>query len=155
MATVKGKFHPRTAHEGPEGDQKYSFTLSLTSALDGVGGQSHSPATLTVGKTRYPLYGRLGGPHGRSELVRKIQSPLGFDPRTVQLVASRYIVYAIPAHEWQQNTFYIIAICRMIQKEFAVTLRNVPQGKLHRYNQQLLYSKFKDYRDNGEGSFKD
>jgi hypothetical protein len=32
---------PRTRHEGPEGEYGYSSTLSLTSALDGVGGQRH------------------------------------------------------------------------------------------------------------------
>jgi len=62
MKRVKGKgkheVHPRTGHEGPEGELKYSFTLSLTSALDGVGGQRHDPD--------YPLYRRLGGPQGRS-----------------------------------------------------------------------------------------
>ena len=40
----KGKAHPKTGHEGPEG----KYTLSLTSALDGgVGGQSHAPTALT------------------------------------------------------------------------------------------------------------
>jgi hypothetical protein len=48
----KGKGHPRTGHEGPEGEQRYSSTLSLTSALDGVGGQHHAPAALPPGKTR-------------------------------------------------------------------------------------------------------
>ena len=33
-----GKFHHITGHEGPEVEQKYSSTLSLTSALDGGGG---------------------------------------------------------------------------------------------------------------------
>ena len=28
----KGKGHPRTGHEGPEGEWRYSSTLSLTSA---------------------------------------------------------------------------------------------------------------------------
>jgi hypothetical protein len=61
-----------------------------------VGGQIHAPAALTPGKeTRYPLYRRLGGPQGRSERLRKISPPPGFDPRTVLPVASRY---AIPAH---------------------------------------------------------
>ena len=32
-----GKVHPRIGHEGPEGKQSYSSTLSLTSALDGGG----------------------------------------------------------------------------------------------------------------------
>ena len=42
----KGKAHPRTGHEGPEGESRYSSTLSLTLALDGVGGQRHAPAAL-------------------------------------------------------------------------------------------------------------
>jgi hypothetical protein len=69
---------------------KNSFTLSLTSALDGVGDQRHDPAALPLGKTRYPLYMRLSGLQDRSGRVRKISPPLGFDPRTVQPVASRY-----------------------------------------------------------------
>jgi hypothetical protein len=36
------------------------------------------------------LYRRLGGPQGRSGQVRKISHPPGFDPRTVQPVASSY-----------------------------------------------------------------
>jgi len=34
---VKGKVQPRTGHEGPEVEQRYNSTLSLTSALDGGG----------------------------------------------------------------------------------------------------------------------
>jgi hypothetical protein len=34
----KGKVHPRTGHEDPEVEKRYSSTLSLTSALGGVGG---------------------------------------------------------------------------------------------------------------------
>jgi hypothetical protein len=56
----KGKVHPITEHKGPEGEQRYSSTLSLTSALDEVGGQRHAPAALPLGKTWYPLYRRLG-----------------------------------------------------------------------------------------------
>jgi hypothetical protein len=49
---VKGKgiAHPRTGHEGPEGEHTYSSTLPLTSAVDVVGGQSHAPAALPPGK---------------------------------------------------------------------------------------------------------
>jgi hypothetical protein len=32
----------------------------------GVGGQHHAPAALPPGKTRYPLYTRLGGLQSRS-----------------------------------------------------------------------------------------
>jgi hypothetical protein len=56
----------------------------------GVGGQGHAPAALPPGKTRYPLYRRLCGPQSPSGQVRKISPPPGFEPWTVQLVASRY-----------------------------------------------------------------
>ena len=75
----------------------YSYTLSLTSVLGGVGGQRHAPAALPTGKTQYPLYRRLGGPQSWSGWVQKISSPPGCDPRTVQPVASRYTDWAIPA----------------------------------------------------------
>jgi hypothetical protein len=34
-----GRVYPRTGHEGPDGEWSYSSTLSLTLAVDGVGGQ--------------------------------------------------------------------------------------------------------------------
>ena len=42
----------------------YNSPLSLTSALDGVGGQRHAPVTLPPIKTRYLVYeaGRAQGP---------------------------------------------------------------------------------------------
>jgi hypothetical protein len=87
----KGKVHPRTGHEGSEGEYRYSSTLSLTSTLDGGGWSTPRPGRFTTGKeTRYPLYRKLGTPQGRSERVWKISPPPVFDPRTVQLVASRY-----------------------------------------------------------------
>ena len=64
-----------------------------------MGGRSTPrPAVLPPGKTRYPLYSRLGGPQGRSGQVRKNSPPPGFDPRIVQLVTSPYTNWAIPAH---------------------------------------------------------
>jgi len=72
---------------GSRGVALYTF---YNQALDRVGGQRHAPAALPPGKTRYPLYRRLVGPQGRSGRVWKILSPPGFDPRTVQPIASRY-----------------------------------------------------------------
>jgi hypothetical protein len=95
VRAVEVKGHPRTGHEGPEGEWRYSSTLSLTLALDGVGGQLHVSAALPPppGMTRYPFYKRLGRPQGQSGRVLKISPAPGFDPRTVQLVASRYTDY--------------------------------------------------------------
>ena len=80
----KGKGHPVTGHEGPEGEQRYSSTLPSTSALDGVDGQRHAPAALPPGKNRKSLYRSLGGPQSRSGQVRKISPAPGFDLRTFQ-----------------------------------------------------------------------
>jgi hypothetical protein len=57
------------------------------------------------GKTRYPLYRRLVGPQGLFGQVWKISSPPGFNPRTVQPVASRYTDYAT----WPTLWFVLLA----------------------------------------------
>ena len=94
----------------------YSSTLSLTSALDGVGGQRHALAALPPGKTRYPLYRRLGGLQGRSRRVREISPPLGFDPRTVQSVAS-------DINKYRKSYFILVDNClyNMVYSDFALS----------------------------------
>jgi len=64
-------------------------------------GVSVTPRPLFIprGKTRYPLYRRLGGPQDRSGQVRKISPTQGFDPRPAQPVASRYTIWAIATHD--------------------------------------------------------
>jgi hypothetical protein len=70
----KGKGHPITDHEVPEGEQMYSFTLPSTSALEGGRCSTPRPGRFTPWKeTRYPLYRRLGGPQGRSGRETKLQ----------------------------------------------------------------------------------
>ena len=71
--------------------------LFLTSTVYGVVGQRHAPGTLPPGKTRYPLYRRLGGPQGRSGRVREKLAHNG-DPRTVEPAVSRYTDCAIAAN---------------------------------------------------------
>ena len=89
-----------TSHEGPDGEQTYSSTPFLTSALDGVGGLTPRPGHFTPGKeTWYPLYMGPGGPQGRSGRVRKMSPPPGFDPLTVQPAASCYTDCATTA-QW-------------------------------------------------------
>jgi len=57
----------------------------MTTALEGGEGSASRPGcSLPPGKTRYPLYRRLGGPQGRSGQVRKSSTLPGFDLRTVQ-----------------------------------------------------------------------
>jgi hypothetical protein len=53
---VEGRVHSRTGHEGPEGEQKYNSTLSLTSALEGGWWSTPRLGCFTPWKeTRYPL----------------------------------------------------------------------------------------------------
>ena len=90
------KFHHRTGHEGPEEEYRHSSTLSLTSALDGVGSQRHAPAALPPGKkSRYPLYVymKLGGPRSGSGRVRKFSPPTGI--RSPDLPARRKLLYRL------------------------------------------------------------
>jgi hypothetical protein len=65
--TLQGKvnvmvkvIHPRTCDEDQEGKLMYSYTFTLTSALD-WGWSTPCHGHITPGKTRYPLYRRLGG----------------------------------------------------------------------------------------------
>ena len=51
----KGKGHPITGHEGPEGEQMYSSTLPSTSALDGGGWTTPRPGRFTPGKDPVPV----------------------------------------------------------------------------------------------------
>jgi len=72
MLISKGKDHPRTGHEGSEGEWRHNCTLSLTSALDGVGGQRHAPAALPRERPGTHCIGGWVGPracldgHGKS-----------------------------------------------------------------------------------------
>jgi hypothetical protein len=67
---LKVNFTLEQATKSQRGKKMYRSTLSLTSALERVGGQRHAPATSPPVKTRYTLYGRLGGPQSRSGQVR-------------------------------------------------------------------------------------
>ena len=75
------------------------FTISpvegtLCEIWRGEESASRPGRSLPRGKTRYPLYRRLGGLQGRSGQVRKISPPPGFDPRIAKPVASCCTDYA-------------------------------------------------------------
>jgi hypothetical protein len=54
--TAEGKVLPGTGHEGPEGEQRHSSTLSLTLALDEGGWSTPRSSRFTPRKeTRYPV----------------------------------------------------------------------------------------------------
>ena len=108
----KDKGHPRTGHEGPKGEYRYEYssTLSLTSALDGVGGQRHTAAALPPEKTRYPLYKKLGGPQGQSGRTRKISPPTGIrsPDRPVRSESLYRLSYPGP---FNNSKYLLLSVC--------------------------------------------
>ena len=86
----KRKIQSRTGHEVPEGKQRYSSTLSLTSALDAAV-FSDMPRPLCQRERPSILFiGLWVGPRASHDGYGRFNPPPGFDPRTVQPVASRY-----------------------------------------------------------------
>jgi len=95
----KGKAHPRTGHEGPDGE--YSSTLPLTSALDGDGWSTPRPGRFTPGKDPVFIVQEAWWAAGQVWTGAENFAPpphRDFDPRTAQPVASRYTCWAIAVH---------------------------------------------------------
>ena len=93
----------RTAHRGSRG---IALPFHDHGTRRGEGSASRSDRSLPPGKTRYPLYRRLGGPQGRSGQVRKISPQTGFYPRVRARSQSLYWL-RYPAHKkWRYRDIY-------------------------------------------------
>ena len=80
----------------------------MTTALEGGEWSAARPGrTLPRGKTRYPLYRRLGGPQALSGRTENLALP-GFDLRTVQPVAQSLYRLSYPAHLFVTNNCEIM-----------------------------------------------
>jgi hypothetical protein len=81
--------HPRTGHESPEGECRYSSTLSFTSALERSSGKRYFPAASSRVIIPVPIVRETGWAAGPIWTgVENLALP-GFDPHTVQIVATR------------------------------------------------------------------
>jgi hypothetical protein len=86
----------------------------MTAALEGGEWSTARPGhTLPPGKTRYPLYWRLGGPQGRSGRTENL-APSGFNPRIVQPVAHSLYRLSYPAHSVCTVLIYVHCICAVL-----------------------------------------
>ena len=71
----------------------------MTAATEGGEWSAARPGrTLPPGKTRYPFYGRLGGPEDRYGRAENLV-PTGIRSRTVQPVAQSLYRLSYPAHD--------------------------------------------------------
>ena len=84
----KGKVHPRTGHEGPEGEQMYSSTLSLTLTLDGAEWSTPCPGHLIpqASPGTHCIGGWVGSRVSLNRCGKSRPSP-GFDSLIIQPVA--------------------------------------------------------------------
>jgi len=57
---VRPEVHSRTGQEDPQEEERYSSTLSLTSALDGGGWSAPCPGRFTPGKDPVPIVQEAG-----------------------------------------------------------------------------------------------
>jgi len=89
-----------------------------------VGGQHHPPATLPPGKRpgTYCTEGWVGPKAGRDG-CGKSRPPPGFDPQTVQPLASCYTDYAIPARNYGPYCLKLAQTIRFIFQKVEFGLR--------------------------------
>ena len=140
----KGKVHPRRGHEGAWGVVEVQFySFFNLGARWGRRVVIATPWLLYLWeRDTVPSYRRLGGPQGRSGWVRKITQPQGFDPLTVQPVASRYIDYEIPAlwQCWLPNCGLSSCIdtcnCRSLSQDLLQMNTEIPSP----FPQKIVYS---------------
>jgi hypothetical protein len=103
-----GKRRPRTGHAGTEHEQRYSSTVSSTSALDGCGWLTPRPGRFTPRKeTGYPLYRTLGGTQRRSGRLKKTR-PTGIRSPAVQSVGIRH--YPAPPYLSGNVSYPLVSI---------------------------------------------
>jgi hypothetical protein len=99
----------------------------------GVGGQRQTSAALPPGKNRYPLYRLLGWSQDQSGRLRNISPPPGFDPPTVQPVASCYTDCAISTHR-SVDTDYI----ELTKFKIKLDTSQLPTIRLYSYPLQVF-----------------
>jgi len=117
--------------------------------------QTPRPGRFNAEKPRRPLHRRLGGPQdqsGRAWKIKNLVPPSGFQPRTVQPVASCYADYGIPApsnevgttvksawEDWgKQENLRIVGVLAKIRTGY---LPNTSQ-KRYRLQQLLLHHNY-------------
>ena len=113
----------------------------MTTALEGGEGSASLPGrSLPSGKTRYPLYRRLGGPQGRSGQVRKISPPLRFEPRTDQPVAQSLYRLRYPVSHFHGISIFVIVSTRSHKLVPILDQKNLVDTHLIRWISILILS---------------
>jgi hypothetical protein len=101
----------------------------MTTALEGGEWSAARPGrSLPPGKTRYPLYRRLGGLQGRSGRAENLAPP-GFDPRTVQPVPQSLYRLSYRAHTSFNTRLKLREKCNTFSW-YQITRRHFPEDRI-------------------------
>ena len=117
LGNGKGKFHPRTGHEGSEGEQRYNSTLSLASVLDVVGGQRHAQVALPRERLGNNCIGSWVGP--RAVLGRCGKSDADHSPSSSAVAKKEYSYTSIPT--MGLRPVQSLSACTRVQFTFTFT----------------------------------
>ena len=113
----KVKVHPRTGHKGPEREQRYSSTLSLTSAQDGCGWSTPRPGRFTPGKDQVPIVQEAGWAPGTVWTGAENTAPTGIRFPDLPARSNRY--------DQQFKDQWCLCIARFNTQSTAVSSRSV------------------------------
>ena len=102
----KGKGHPRTGHEIPDGEKMYRFTLYLTSALDAGGWSTPRPGRFIPGKDPVPIVQEAGWAPGPVWTGAENVAPTGI--RSPDGPARSESLYRLD-YRSQQNKLYFVS----------------------------------------------
>jgi hypothetical protein len=102
----KGEVHPITGHEGPEVEERYSSTLSLTSALDGGGWSMPRPGRLPPGRPGTNCTGGWVGPRAGLDGCRKSRPYQDSPDRPARSKSLYQLSYPGPHHTIKAHTIY-------------------------------------------------
>jgi hypothetical protein len=89
-------FSPITCQTNTVKMQRYTPNHTQPRSLKGWVVTSTPRKLYPRNETRYPLYVKVGGPHGQSRWLQKISPRPGFEPQTVRPVASYFTDWATP-----------------------------------------------------------
>ena len=120
----------RTAHRGSRG---IALVFIDHGTRRGWGVSVTPRPVFTPGKTRYPLYRRLGGPQGRSGQVRKISPSTGIRPADRPARSQSLYWLSYPAHTHTGHSTICLLNCDIRQ-----VLRKVTTAK----SDKCVYSHF-------------
>ena len=102
----------------------------MTAALEvGEWSAAHPGRTLSPGKTRYPLYRRLGGPQGRSGRAENLV-PTGIRSQTVHPVTQSLYLLSYRAHLYIKYPLLFVRFYWNLNVRDRFFLRRIPKNQI-------------------------